>query len=132
MTEGPLDVIFEAGEASLRWLEDYQRSLPIIRKQDVSRALADPYWLDARNLRRRAVHRAKVARLRCKARALDLDGYRRTERESRAKRCKTQRLRTQVASPPLSVPQTDVAVVLSAWPSVSALLAGPWHVKTTP
>lgn len=89
----------------LPWIEAYAARLPkVIRKQDVRRALNDPRWLDEDSIQRRAENRERVARQRAKARATDLDAFRKSEREGRARRRKAKRYRKAGGvSPILSV-----------------------------
>ena len=107
----PLDPLYsvkirEIHEKNLRWVEAYAARLPAIRKQDVARALSDPRWLDPDRIQKRAENRERVSRQRARARAADPEGFRRAERDSRARRRKAQHLRRQTACAPMSVRKT--------------------------
>lgn len=76
------------------WIEAYMSRLPrVIRKQDVARAFSDPRWLDQDSIQRRAENQQRVARQRAWARAADLEAFRKSEREGRARRREAQRRR---------------------------------------
>ena len=128
--ENPFDEIWKAGEESKKWLEAYAASLPIIRAQDVVRAVSDPDWLNEENLRRRAKHRAKVARLRAKARAKDLEGFRRTEREGRARRRRAERDRDGGRAAEVRA-ATRIAI-LKTWPTGSEAVTQALSSISTP
>jgi hypothetical protein len=91
---------------NLRWVQEFLSHLPVVRAQDAERAMNDPRWLDEDRIQKRAENRERVARQRAKARATDLDAYRKSEREGRARRRKAERLRTPIACTPLSVRET--------------------------
>jgi hypothetical protein len=120
MEIGLLDSDRKQGEESLRWLENYLKGLPIIGAQNVIRAVSDPEWLSEANLRKRAKHCAKVARLRAKARAEDLEGFRRTEAEGRARRRKAERDRDRGRASAARAATRER--ILKEWPTASDAL----------
>jgi ATPase subunit of ABC transporter with duplicated ATPase domains len=131
--ENPFDEIWKAGEESLRWLEAYIARLPpIIPARDVQRFLNDPRWIDEENILKRAKNRERVAQQLAERRATDPDAYKKHEREARAKRRTAQRDRDAGGVSSSVRARESRMATLRAWPSVSEVLAGPWHVKGRP